>query len=370
MHISRIEVSRVSIPFETGGPLHGMRPGLKARPWDRMEALMVRVETDDGTVGWGEAFGHFVNAGTYAILTSLVAPWFIGKEPDAIAALMEQAQQTFHSFGRNGPVLYALSAIDIALWDIAAKRSGQPVYRMLGGTGGELQLYASLMKYGEVDAIRRNVQRAYQAGFRMIKLHEATIPDFLAARASVGADTRIMLDVNCPWSVTEARDVVRVIRDHQFHWLEEPVWPPDDFAGLAAVRQEGVPISAGENVGSLHEFRSLFEQRAVDVVQPSVTKVGGISGMRSVLALAQAYSVRVVPHCFYFGPGFLATAHIIAAMPKRPELEIAFIDFQRRPHPAYDPSRPTLRLSDAPGLGFDPDPALFRDYLVQRDELT
>jgi L-rhamnonate dehydratase len=263
-----------------------------------------------------------------------------------------------------------LSAIDIALWDIAAKRSGQPIYRMLGGTGGELQLYASLMKYGEVDAICRNVQRAYQAGFRMIKLHEATIPNFLAARESVSADTRIMLDVNCPWSVTEARDVARTIRDHQFHWLEEPVWPPDDFAGLAAVRQEGVPISAGENVGSLHEFRSLFEQRAVDVVQPSVTKVGGISGMRAVLALAQAYSVRVVPHCFYFGPGFLATAHIIAAMPKRPELEIAFIDFERRPHPTYDPSRPTLHLSDAPGLGFDPDPALFRDYLVQRDELT
>jgi L-alanine-DL-glutamate epimerase-like enolase superfamily enzyme len=226
------------------------------------------------------------------------------------------------------------------------------------------------MKYGEPEAIRRNVQRAYQVGFRMIKLHEATIPDFLAAREAVGGDTRIMLDVNCPWSVAEAREVARAIRDHHFHWLEEPVWPPDDFAGLAAVRQEGVPISAGENVGSLHEFHHLFAQQAVDVVQPSVTKLGGISGMRAVLALAQAYSVRVVPHCFYFGPGFLATAHVIAAMPKRPELEIAFIDFERRPHPAYDPSRPTLRLSNTPGLGFEPDPALFQEYLVQRDAST
>src|SRR5882762_3365940 len=113
------------------------------------------------------------------------------RDPDFLGRTLVHRQGTRRHCGVDGtgttdlPQFWAyrarvvrLVAIDIALWDIAAKRSGQPVYRMLGGTGGELQLYASLMKYGEVDAIRRNVQRAYQAGFRMIKLHEATIPDF------------------------------------------------------------------------------------------------------------------------------------------------------------------------------------------------
>lgn len=370
MKITGIEVSRVSVPFKTGGPVHGVTPGIKEQLWNRMEAVIVRVQVDDGTVGWGEAFGHVINPATYAALTSVIGPWFIGKEPDAIGALMDEAQRAFHTFGRSGPVLYALSAIDIALWDIAAKRSGQPLYRVLGGRGGELKLYASLMRYAEPEAIRRNVQRAYQIGFRAIKLHEVTIPNFLAAREAVGADTRIMMDTNCPWSVPEARDVARTLREHNIHWLEEPIFPPDDFAGLAAVRQEGVAIAAGENVGSLQEFHRLFAHQAVDVVQPSITKVGGISGMRAILALAEAYSVRAVPHCFYFGPGFLATAHVIAAMPKRPELEIAFVDFERRPHPAYDPTRPTLTLPEVPGLGFEPDPLLFTDYLMQREQLS
>src|SRR3954463_14658233 len=107
MKISKIETVRVSIPFETGGPRVGMRPSLNARPWTKMECLMVRVDTDDGLSGWGEAFGHLVNAGTQATLETLVAPWFLGKDPQPIAALMEESQHSFHGFGRSGPAIYA-----------------------------------------------------------------------------------------------------------------------------------------------------------------------------------------------------------------------------------------------------------------------
>jgi L-alanine-DL-glutamate epimerase-like enolase superfamily enzyme len=368
--ISRIETIRVSIPFENDGPRVGLRPSLDSKPWVNMECLMVRIDTDDGLSGWGEAFGHFVNAGTQEILDTLVGPWFLGKDPQPIVSLMDEAQRGFHGFGRSGPVIYALSAIDIALWDLAAKRAGQPLYRLLGGSSGKLDLYASLTRYrGDPEALRRNCQRAQKLGYRMIKLHETTVPAFLVAREALNPETRLMLDVNCPWSVAEARAIAREIRGRNFHWLEEPVWPPEDYAGLAEVRSEGVAIACGENVSGLHEFRRVFEARAVDVIQPSVVKLGGITAFTRVAALAQAFSVRLIPHCFYWGPGYLATAHLAAALPDRPPVETAFITLAKQPHPLFDPERSTLELPETPGLGFTPDLAVLEAYEVARHEI-
>jgi L-alanine-DL-glutamate epimerase-like enolase superfamily enzyme len=365
LKITNIETLRVAIPFETGGPQIGMRPGLSS--WTKMESLMVRVETEDGLEGWGEAFGHVVNAGTEAILHALVGPAFLGKDARAIATITEDAQRMLHGVGRNGPALYALSGIDIALWDLAAKRAGQPLYRLLGGQSGELKCYASLMRYGgDGDALARNCQRARDAGYLLIKLHENTIPAFLAARKSVEPSVHISLDVNCPWTVDEARAIASAIRDSGFHWLEEPVFPPEDFGGIARVRQEGVPIAAGENIGTLHEFRRAFEAGALDIAQPSVTKVGGVSVMTKVIALAQAHSVRVVPHCFYWGPGYLATAHVAASMARPALVETAFIKLERSPHPLFESTRSTLSLPDTPGLGFQPNWPVLEQYMVSR----
>jgi L-alanine-DL-glutamate epimerase-like enolase superfamily enzyme len=368
MKITGIETWRIAIPFTNGGPALGMRPGLAA--WSAMEALIVRVQTDDGLVGWGEAFGHVVNAGTQAVLDTLVAPWFLGRDPGPIAPTMEAAQKAFHVFGRTGPVLYALSAMDIALWDLAGKRAGAPVFRMLGGTAAPLDLYASLMRLdGDQAAIADGVHRAMAVGYGWIKMHEATVPAFRAAREAAAAEARIMLDVNCPWAVDEAQAVAREILEDDFHWLEEPVWPPEDFAGIAEVRAEGVPIAAGENICTLHDFQRLFEARAVDFVQPSVIKVGGISAMQRIITLAQAYSVRVMPHCFYWGPGYLASAHVIAAMTRPAPLETAFITLEAQPHPLFNPAVGSLTLSEAPGLGFEPDMAVMERYRVSRTVL-
>ena len=367
MKISRIETWRVAIPFQTGGKQIGMRPSLNARPWQSMECLAVRVETDEGLVGWGEAFGHLVNAGTQTIIEDLVGPWFLGRDTGSIAAVMEEAQRAFHGFGRTGPVLYALSAMDIALWDIAAKRAGLPLFRLLGGEAKPLTKYASLMRYGgDPEALARNCRHAMTCGYSWIKLHENTVPAFLAAREAVAAETRIMLDVNCPWSVDEARAVAREIYEHDFHWLEEPVWPPEDFTGIAEVRAEGVAIAAGENVSTFHDFQRLFEARAVDFVQPSVIKIGGISAMLRVFALAQAYSVRVVPHCFYWGPGYLATAHLAAALVRETPVETAFITMEAVANPVFDPFSASLVLPNTPGLGFEPDMGVMERYTVAR----
>ncbi|GAA4326145.1 mandelate racemase/muconate lactonizing enzyme family protein [Pigmentiphaga soli] len=353
--IRRIELTRVSVPFETNGPRNGLRPGLA--PWTRIESLLVRVHTADGAAGWGEAFGHFVNAGTAAVLESLVAPWFIGKDAHAIGALMEQAERAFYGFGRNGPVRYALSAIDVALWDIAAQRAGLPLYRLLGGNRPEVGRYASFARYGDPDAVAANTAGAAAAGFAQVKLHEATLPAFLAARQAAGDRTRVALDVNCPWTVDEARAMARRIAPEDFEWLEEPVWPPEDYDAMARVRREGTPIAAGENVTTLHDFKRLFEAGAVDVVQPSVIKAGGITAVRKVYALAESYSVRVAPHCYFWGPGYLATAHLIAADPRPMLLETPYITLQEPIHPAFDSQSGRMELPDTAGLGFAPDEA-------------
>lgn len=365
MKIESIESIRVSIPFETGGKRQGMRPGLT--PWLKMEAFMVRVETDDGFTGWGEGFGHFVNPATEAAMQTQVGPWFLGRDANDVESLMDQAHRSFFGFGRHGPVMYALGAMDIALWDLAAKRAGQPLFRLLGGKHRELERYASLMRYGgDAEAIAANCVKARDAGFRMIKLHEREIPAFMAARNSVEAKVQITLDVNCPWSVEEAQGVARAIRDKNFHWLEEPVWPPDDFDGLAEVRKEGVPIAAGENVHTVHEFIRCIDARAVDIAQPSVAKVGGITPMRRMIALAQASGVRVVPHSFYWGPAYLATAHVIAAMHEPALLETTFVSFETPPHPLMDPVSPAFVMPDSPGLGFEPDWKTLEPHVISR----
>ncbi|HEY4375451.1 MAG TPA: mandelate racemase/muconate lactonizing enzyme family protein [Burkholderiales bacterium] len=363
-NIQSIEIIRVSLPFETGGPRNGIRPGMGA--WTKMESLMVKVNTTDGITGWGEAFGHFVNAGTLATLQGLVAPWFIGKDSRAIAPLIEQAERAMGGFGRNGPVRYAFSAIDIALWDIAGQRAGLPVYRMLGGNQREIGLYASLVRYGDPEPVARISAQAEAAGYARIKLHEATIPNFMASREAVRPETEVALDVGMPWTVAEARAIARAIRDKNFAWFEEPVWPPEDFKGLAQVRAEGITLAAGENIGNLHEFRAFFDAGALDVAQPSVVKIGGISDMRRVWALADAYSVRVVPHCFYWGPGYNASAHVIAAQPRPPLLETAYIIPEDVVNPTFNPKVGKLTLPETPGLGFTPNAAALEKYTIAK----
>jgi L-alanine-DL-glutamate epimerase-like enolase superfamily enzyme len=152
MKITAIETSIISIPFDMGGP-----PQLFAgQRWTHIESLLVKVITDTGVVGWGEAFGHVVNKGTKATLDTLVAPLFIGRDPRNINGLMRDMQQALHLLGRNGSVVYALSGIDIALWDIAGKLANQPIYRLLGGSAREeLTAYQCLLRETALPATKR-----------------------------------------------------------------------------------------------------------------------------------------------------------------------------------------------------------------------
>jgi L-alanine-DL-glutamate epimerase-like enolase superfamily enzyme len=362
MKITAVETIAVCIPYEHGGGPR-MIAGMAGAG---LNVLLVRVETEDGLVGWGEAFGHAIVPGTRRVLDTLVAPQLIGRDATDIAGLMDEMNRKLHLFGRNGPVVYALSGVDIALWDLAGKRAGLPLYQLLGGNRcAGVRAYASLLRYSEPELVARNCAEAVRRGYRHIKLHEITEPAVRAARAAIGADVALMVDTNCPWSVAEAKSMAEAFMPHDLHWLEEPVWPPEDHAGLAEVRAIGIPIAAGENAAGLHDFRHLFEEGALDIAQPSVTKIGGITEMRKIMALAEAFGVRLVPHCAYFGPGYLASLHLNAAMPGETVFERLYLDLEASLFPPYtDATDGMVPVPQAPGLGCDPDPQVLARYAV------
>ncbi|WP_158781928.1 mandelate racemase/muconate lactonizing enzyme family protein [Pantoea sp. BAV 3049] len=371
MKISQIEVIRLSIPFASDrGPA---APEEKA--WNaasaalkQMETLLVRVETDTGLQGWGEGFGHLCNPVTAQALQDVVIPCFLGKTlPDSRAALttlMAEAETALHAFGRTGPVRFGLSAIDIALWDLLGQQQEQPLWQLLGAKRQQIELYASLVSYNNhPEEVARQVSRAWQAGFHTLKLHETEYAAIAAARTALPAEATLMVDVNCPWTVTEACHRARQLAELKLGWLEEPVWPPEDAAGLATVRREGTPLAAGENAAGEWGFEELFAQGAVDVIQPSVTKVGGITASLRVFERARACGVKVVPHCFYYGAGLLATAHLVATLPPEILLEVPYIRFSTLLYPQLD-FAPTLTLPDEPGLGFKPDAETMKKHTV------
>jgi D-galactarolactone cycloisomerase len=357
MKITRVETIVLTMPMQ----IDGATPMLGGRPRTSIDMLLVRIDTDAGITGWGEAFGHRIFPATRAVVDTILGPMCVGRDPSQIAAINDEVQRLLHGIGRSGPAIYALSGIDIALWDIAGKVAGVPLYRLLGGSPrADLPAYASLLRYGTVGAVAHYTEQALARGYRLIKVHEITVPEVKAARDVAGAGVPIMVDTNCPWTVQQAVEMARRLAPLEPHWIEEPVWPPENLAGLAEVRARGgLPTAGGENYGTIWEFRRAFEAGAITYAQPSVTKIGGVTEMRRVMTLAETFGVQVVPHSAYFGPGLLASIHCIAAMPAESWVERFYCDFADNPlGEAIHPKRGRIAVPQGHGLGVDPDPRL------------
>jgi L-alanine-DL-glutamate epimerase-like enolase superfamily enzyme len=355
MKIASVETIVLNLPMI----IDDATPMLAGRARTSIDMLLVRVETDAGITGWGEAFGHRIFPATRAVIDTLLGPMCVGRDATQILALNDDVQRVLHGIGRTGPAIYALSGIDIALWDIAGKVAGVPLYRLLGGSRrADLPAYASLLRYGTAEAVGHYAEQALGRGYRYLKLHEITVPEVKAAREVAGADVPIMVDTNCPWTVPEAIEMAQRLAPLGIHWLEEPVWPPENLAGLAEVRTRGgLPTAAGENYGTVWDFRRAFEAGAITYAQPSVTKIGGVTEMRRVMTLADVFGVTVVPHSAYFGPGLLASIHCIAAMPAESLVERFYCDFAENPlGDAIHPKDGRIAVPQEPGLGVDPDP--------------
>ncbi len=348
---SRIQRSR----FTYGAASAGVGGNLHLKG---MDTLILRVETEDGRQGWGEGFGFNLVETTKDALDRLLTPACLGQDATDIEALMRMLARRFHNFGRSGPVTFALSGLDIALWDLAAQRAGQPLHALLGTAGrARVPAYASLLRYGVPEDVARNTAAAVAQGYRQIKLHEVDFACIRAARDAAPAEIPLMLDINCAWS-TEAEAIAfcHAVAGMNVRWVEEPIWPPEDAPGIARVRAAaGVAIAGGENAGSPTDFAALFAAGALDVAQPSVTKIGGVSGLMEVARLARGAGVTLVPHSPYFGPGLLATLHVLAAQEQEAPIEVYYADLETPPYgQALAVREGFMTVPDGPGLGLAP----------------
>jgi D-galactarolactone cycloisomerase len=360
MKITRVEAVPLAIPYTFGGPAHHI---------PRLDFCLVRVETDAGLVGWGDAFAYNCRSAVVAAVNDMIAPLVVGQnagqEASEIAALGKMLQKRLHIFGRFGIQAYALSGLDIALWDIAGKAAGVPLHHLLGGAKRpSIPCYASLLRYADPALVAKYCERALSEGYAAIKLHEVADAAVAAGRNAVPDTVPLMLDVNCEWTPDEAVEAAKRFRPHRLLWLEEPAFPPEDYEALRAAGEAGgMPIAAGENLCFETQFQPLFDAGAVNFAQPSVTKVGGITEFVKVVKLAEKYRVRVAPHSPYFGPGALATAHLLAAQVPEGRFERFYLSAEATLYPGlFDKAQ--LAVPDAPGLGMDPDPEVVRRYSV------
>ncbi|MGB3894809.1 mandelate racemase/muconate lactonizing enzyme family protein [Mycolicibacter sinensis] len=359
--IAEIEAIPLRIPLKPDLP----GAALWGEPLSAADSLLVKVTTDDGTVGWGEAFGLYGTALAVCALDELITPLCLGHDAADIATLMAHVQRKLHVFGRGGAITYALSAVDIALWDIAGKSAAAPVCRLLGGAPAALRCYASLACYTEPDRVRAAVRRAVDAGFGAIKLHESTLPAMHAARDEAGPEVALIVDAGCAWTLGQAQAVAAELHDLGLLFLEEPLWPPENFDGLAELRRStGLPVASGENVGTILEFERLLTAGAVDFVQPSPAKVGGITELRKVFPLAAVRNVRMMTHSFYDGPGLLAAIQVAAALGGADAMvEWRWFDLEASIYgDALAPANGRIVVPDGPGLGIDPDPEVISAY--------
>jgi len=363
MKITAVEPFHISAPYDFGN----IAQNAAAVQWPTMETLFVKVTTDDGIIGWGEGFGLAACGTTKVAVERAIAPLAIGRDPTDIAALTKAVAYRQRSFGRNGPITFALSALDIALWDIAGKRAGQPLYRLLGGTetAERVPAYASLLRYGNADIVRQNSAEAVARGYTSVKLHEIGAAEIAAAREAIGPDTVLTVDASCAWTLPQAIDTAKRLKPCNLTWLEEPLWPPEDYAGLARLKTEGggTAIAAGENAGTLADIAQFLDTAHVDYIQPSVTKIGGISAMIKVAEMARRAGTKIAPHSPYFGPGLIATIHFAASLPERPVIERYYVDLEASPlGDLVEAPGGFMRVPNGPGLGIEVDEMILSKY--------
>lgn len=359
--ITAIDTVALRIPIDIWAP----PPMSQGVPRTHFESLYVRVATSIGVVGWGECFGT-ARPMVIAAFDNWIKRFAVGQSATD-EGLIPRIERTLLSLSRSGPLAHALAGLDIALWDIRGKLAGVSVSTLLGGAKREhVDCYASLLQYsGNAEHIKRNTARALERGYRYLKLHEKTAPAVAAARAEVGPDIPLMVDTNCAWTPAEAETAVTAMAPYQPYWVEEPIYPPEDFESLAKLRvATGVPMGIGENSTSLREFRRMVTIGKADFIQPAMVKLG-ITHMAKVAAEVEQAGAVCVPNAFYIGPAFLAVLHCMAVKEKTSPLERMFADFGATPFAKTVPvTNGGIEVPQGPGLGADPEDDLIARFRV------
>jgi D-galactarolactone cycloisomerase len=355
-------------------------------------SLLVRITTDDGLIGWGEGGQYGPPEPPAACIESVLAPRLIGRPATEPVRIFDELYAFSRDFGQKGTYIEALSAIDIALWDIWGKATGLPVHALLGGAFRDrISAYGTGCYYPEdfeqtekmLAALEEEAVRHKKGGVRAIKIKIGLLPveidveRLAVVRNALGRDTRLMVDANHAYNAATAIRIGRALEEHGVLWFEEPV-TPEDRAGYRRVRDAlDVPIAGGECEFTRYGFRDLLLGECIDIAQPDICSAGGFSEWQKILALTSAFGVLTVPHVWGSGIAVAAALHAIATIPLTPYSARSvllqnepMIEFDRTHNPLRDELLKTafslvdgcLQVPTGPGLGVEIDEARLRDF--------
>ena len=322
--------------------------------WRDMRRVLVEVETDGDIKGVGEAFGALSNDAVVSLVEGGLKRIVVGEDPFEIEKLVRKMVQSSTYIGRTGITRHAIAGVELSLWDILGKAKEMPVYQLLGGAFRDrAKAYASMPRINKVDDVVKYIKYCVQKGFKAIKLHQRDLESIEAAREATGDEVEIMVDANCPWTRIQALAVARACEDYDIRWLEEPIQPADDYMGLAELKASvDIPIACGENESTLRGFKTIMDLGAVDVLQPSLTKIGGLLLGKKICAMAEAYNVEVAPHSWTLPMGVFASLHLVISSPSCTYVEVP-------PDLEESPLSTSLHIDDGfvlqpkePGLGY------------------
>ena len=342
--------------------------------------LIIRVHTDAGITGIGEAHTNalvskaILDAPMSSVSSEGLRSLLVGEDPRDIGRLWDKMYRHTQGYGRRGVAMHTISGVDIALWDILGKASGLPLHRLLGGARRTTTpVYASDLSQPSLEATLALARRHKAAGFRAMKFGwgglggdvREDIAVAAAIRKEVGDDIDIMIDMGFAVPFDHAVKLGRGLADYGVFFLEEPLWP-DDVAGFAKlVALSPTPIATGEKESTQYPYVDLMDRGGLRIIQPDVARVGGISEMMRIVALAESRQVRVIPHCWSTDILVAATLHVIATLRDCPYLEMNVTDNPLRTDLLVDPIRPVngiARVPDKPGLGIELNEATLARY--------
>jgi L-alanine-DL-glutamate epimerase-like enolase superfamily enzyme len=289
--------------------------------------LVVEIFADDGSVGIGNA--ALAPQITKQVVDLYLKPLLLGTDPWDIEMLWQHMYRKTMAFGRKGIGMAAISAVDIALWDLLGKSAKQPVYRLLGGkTKSPIPVYASRLYSVPLDELAAEAKKYKDEGYKAMKMRfgwgptdgadgmQRNVELVRTVRKTVGDSIDVMADAYMGWTLDYAKRMLPLLEPFNLRWLEEPVIP-DDIHGYAELKSHArIPIAGGEHEFTIYGFRELLEARAVDYIQFDTNRVGGISQARKISALAESYSIPVIPH-----GGQMHNYHIVMASLNSPMAE-------------------------------------------------
>ena len=350
-------------------------------------AMLVEVVADDGRSGWGEAYGP--PAPSQTIIDELYASRLIGRDPLDTTVIWEELYAAMRDYGRTGFPVAALSAVDIALWDLKGRLAGQPVARLLGGAfRTQLTAYATgLYRHDVPDhaAALAEEARGYVAeGFSAMKLKvgfgvEEDARNARAVREAIGGERRLAVDANHAYDAMTAIRLGRLIEPLDIAWFEEPV-PPEDLEGYLQVKHAlAMPISGGEAEYARFGFRELIARRCVDILQPDICACGGFTEALRIGALANTWGVTIYPHVWGSAVGLHASMQWATSLPPNPFALIPgelWFELDRTANPfreglATEPLQRAGAIIDVPqrpGLGLEVNRAVVERYAVTTGE--